>query len=117
MRSFEATKRGYVYTGISDLSHNFDQRREAFKKAGYKTYIVNETVSLLSRSSPGSHYKSLYVEKRYRTDERIKDLGRRLNEVPKEIETAFKNYTFRLGEIENKRVEWQEELNKLNAGT
>ena len=116
MKHQEAIARGFSATGFSDLSDiaAFNKAREGFKKAGYKTLIVNERTSKYSRGNPGCAYRTLYVEQRYRDDEALKRYEQELDGLAgrgKAAEEAFKAELQKISErgveLEAMIAEWK----------
>lgn len=117
MKAKEARERGYTDTGVSDLGirSNFDERRKEFKAKGYKTVIVNERVDKYSRSCPGMAYRSLYVEKRYKTDRTREDLERKIASETAKKAFALGEYEKAIAKIDEEMAVAKERLAKLNA--
>jgi hypothetical protein len=116
MNERQAREKGLSFTGC--YKRNKDELQERlleFRKNGYKVYIVTEPVSQYSRSCDKSPGYSIYAEQRYFWDKSKKEINQQLDRIPAEKEYMYTKYLNDLAEIDKKKINLQERLEKIES--
>ena len=113
MTEKQARDKGYIFTGIYERDkEEVKSRKKDLEFENYRTVLVVVPDSKYSRGPKGTGY-SLYVETKYFTDARIKDLFFQLEEIQDRKEEAKVEHQEKLRKIEQDAVDYREELEKL----
>lgn len=110
-----AEKKGLIFAG--HYSYNKEEviiEKNKYECKGYKAYVVNEPYDLFSRVHKGMGY-SVYVEKKYFVDRRIKDIERYISRMPLKRKNAKEEYDLELNLINIHEAELKKEYYDLTS--
>jgi hypothetical protein len=115
MTEKQAMEKGFQFTGNYERwKEKLVDKLNELKKDGYKCTIVTVPDSQYSRGPRGCGY-SIYAERKYYVDERRRELQDSLNRIESRKARAWEKYAQTLSEIENDKLELEEELEKLKV--